>query len=129
MCFVNDSDEGEEHYERLSSIIHSIPKHNMIINLGNVKAHLGNDIAKHACHKATNKNGSLLYEHAQECNLIITNVAYEKRGGKIQTYLWDMNKSKSQIDYILINRKWKNLIKDGEAFNSFCSLGSWIIES
>ena len=35
-----------------------------------------------------------------------------------------MNNRKSQIDYILVNRKWKNSIHNCEAYNSFSSLGS-----
>jgi len=31
---------------------------------------------------------------------------------------------KSQIDYILINEKWKNGATDCEAYNSFCAIGS-----
>ena len=35
-----------------------------------------------------------------------------------------MSGSKSQVDYILVNRKWKNSVKDVEAYSSFSSLGS-----
>ena len=35
-----------------------------------------------------------------------------------------MNGSKSQIDYILINRKWKNSVKNVEAYSTFSSIGS-----
>ena len=35
-----------------------------------------------------------------------------------------MTGSKTQIDYILINKKWKNSVKNVEAYSSFSSLGS-----
>ena len=35
-----------------------------------------------------------------------------------------MNGLKSQIDFILINRKWKNSIKNVEAYSTFASIGS-----
>ena len=35
-----------------------------------------------------------------------------------------MNGSKSEIDYILINRKWRNSVKNVEAYSSFPSTGS-----
>ena len=35
-----------------------------------------------------------------------------------------MGGTKSQIDYILINRKWKNSVKNVEVYSSFTSIGS-----
>ena len=35
-----------------------------------------------------------------------------------------MNGHKSQIDYILVDRKWRKSVVDVEAYNSFSSLGS-----
>ena len=35
-----------------------------------------------------------------------------------------MTGHKSQVDYILVNRKWKNSVKNSEAYSSFSSLGS-----
>ena len=32
--------------------------------------------------------------------------------------------TKSQVDYILVNRKWRNSVKNVEAYNSFSSMGS-----
>ena len=34
-----------------------------------------------------------------------------------------MNGRKTQIDFILVNRKWKNSVHNVEAYNTFCSLG------
>ena len=69
-------------------------------------------------------NGKLLLDLAEENDLIITNTTFQKRSGKLWTYLSDMNGSKSQIDYILINRKWKNSVKNVEAYSTFSSIGS-----
>ena len=35
-----------------------------------------------------------------------------------------MTGAKSQIDYILINKKWKNSVQNVEAYSSFASTGS-----
>ena len=35
-----------------------------------------------------------------------------------------MSGSKTQVDYILVNRKWKNSVKNCEAYNTFSSTGS-----
>ena len=78
----------------------------------------------HTFLKVTNTNSRLLLEHAEECGLNITNTMFEKRKGKLWTFISDMNGRKPQIDYILVNKKWKNSIHNVEAYNSFSSLGS-----
>ena len=121
---VNGNDDAEEHYSLLSNVTNAIPKHNVILSIGDFNAHIGRDLALHSYHDLTNQNGHLLVDYSQECNLLITNTHFEKRKGKLWTYLSDMTGTKSQIDYIMVNRKWKNSIKDVEAFNNFSSIGS-----
>ena len=55
---------------------------------------------------------------------MIANACFQKKSAKLWTYLSDMRGTKSQLDYILINKKWKNLIKNVEAYSSFASIGS-----
>ena len=117
------SEESESHYQRLSEVSHDIPKHNFLIECGDFNAHIGEKDAPFTYHQTTNSNGALLLEHASECNLLITNTQRRKRKGKLWTYLSDMNGHKTQIDFILVNRKWKNSVHNVEAYNSFNSLG------
>ena len=44
--------------------------------------------------------------------------------GKLWTYISDMNGRKSQIDCILVNKKWKNYVHNNEAYNGLSSVGS-----
>ena len=118
------SDTAEEHYNNLVTAISAVPKHNVLLVLGDCNAHLGEEAVKHTYHKRTNSNGEHLLDLACEANLIITNTAFQKRKGKLWTFLSDMTGSKSQIDYILINKKWKNSVKNVEAYSSFASTGS-----
>lgn len=115
---------AEDHYNNLANAINSIPKHNVLLVVGDFNAHIGKDDAAHTYHENTNSNGKLLLDLAEENNLIITNTTFQKRSGKLWTYLSDMNGNKSQIDYILINRKWKNSVKNVEAYSTFSSIGS-----
>ena len=46
------------------------------------------------------------------------NTNYQKREGKLWTYTY-ANNTKAQIDYILINKKWKNSAMNCEAYSSF----------
>ena len=59
-----------------------------------------------------------------ERQLEITNLRFQKRKGKLWTYLSDMNQIKSQIDFIICRKKWRNSIKNSEAYGSFHSMGS-----
>ena len=56
--------------------------------------------------------------------MVITNTRFQKRKGKLWTYISDMSGAKTQIDYILINHKWKNCVKNVEAYSTFASIGS-----
>ena len=96
----------------------------MILECGDFNAHPGEEVSKFSFHKRTNENGSRLLEHVNECKLRITNSMFQKRKGKQWTYISDMNGNKTLIDYILINRKWKNSVHNTEAYNTFSSCGS-----
>jgi len=118
------SDDAEEHYESLKAVIETIPKHNVLFVIGDFNAHIGKNDAHHSFHERTNNNGKLLLELCMEEDLTITNTHFQKKQGKLWTYISDMNGSKSQVDYILIRRKWKNTVKNVEAYNTFASNGS-----
>ena len=53
-----------------------------------------------------------------ENRLTCLNTKYQKREGKLWTYTY-ANNSKAQIDYVLINKKWKNSAMNYEAYSSF----------
>ena len=121
---IEGSDEAEDHYESLLAATHSIPKHNVLLVIGDFNAHLGEDKVKCSYHKNTNSNGELLNDLSSEANLLITNTHFQKKKEKLWTYISDMSDAKTQVDYILINRKWKNSVKNCEAYSSFSSIGS-----
>ena len=79
------SDTAEEHYNILATAISAVPKHNVLLVLGDRNAHLGEEAVKHTYHKCTNSNSEHLLDLASETNLIITNTAFEKRKGKLWT--------------------------------------------
>ena len=118
--------DAEEHYENLTAATASVPKHNTILVLGDFNAHLGSShsSAPFSYHNDTNKNGQLLIDYLQESNMMVGNTNFRKKHSKLWTFISDMSGSKTQVDYILINRKWKNSLKNCEAYNSFSNIGS-----
>ena len=92
--------------------------------MGDFNAHMGTDDAIYTFHSSTNCNEKLMIDYLQETNLMIDKNSFRKKKGKLWTYISAMNGLTSQVDYILINQKWKNRIKNCEAYSSFSSIAS-----
>ena len=65
----------------------------------------------------------MLKDYINENNLLCLTTKYQKRTGQLWTHK-SPNRSKAQLDYEIINRKWKNNAKNCRAFNSFVSVAS-----
>ena len=119
------SNEAEVHYKNLLDATTTIPRHNVLLTIGDFNAHVGtNDTFKYTYHRNSNQNGRLLIDYAEETNMMIANTFFRKRTGKLWTFMSDFTGAKTQVDYILIRRKWKNSLHNCEAYNSFSSVGS-----
>ena len=55
--------------------------------------------------------------------MILLNTKFQKRKCKMWTFIYP-NNEKAQLDYILLNKKWKNSAQNCEAYNTFCTVGS-----
>ena len=121
---VTDEQEVELFYTDLTAFTRNIPKHNVLIIGGDFNAHLGYDDGhKYSLHRETNRNGNMLQSYLQENNLLCLNTHFQKRLGQKWTHT-SPNGFKSQIDFLIINKKWKNSAKNCRAFNSFISVAS-----
>ena len=106
-------------YDELSSLVCSIPKHNLLIIGGDMNAQIGkNRHNKYSLHNTSNRNGQHLTDFMIKNRLTCFNTNYQKREGKLWTYTY-ANNSKAQIDYVFINKKWKNSALNCEAYSSF----------
>ena len=95
-------------YNELSSLDRSIPKHNVLIIGGDMNSQIGKDKNNKYClHNSSNRNGEHLAELSLENRLTYLNTKFQKRIGNLWTYT-SANDAKTQIDYILINKKWIN---------------------
>ena len=71
-------------YEELSSLVRSIPKHNLIILGGDMNAQIGkNRHNKYSLHNTSNRNGQHLTDFMIENILTCLNKKLSKKGGKI----------------------------------------------
>ena len=120
---VAEEDITEAHYNNLRRAIESIPAHNMLMVIGDFNARLGKEDARFTFHDETNKNGMYLMDLIMEKNLICGNTYFQKRKGKLWTFV-SPGGNKYQLDYILVRKKWRNSLKNAEAYNTFASVGS-----
>ena len=103
----------------LSSVARHIPKHNVLVIGGDFNSHLGKDKGyKFAYSQITNRNGNMLSNFVEEQNLLPLNFCFQKCSGQKWTHTAP-NGAKTQLDYVIINRKWKNSANDCRAYNTF----------
>ena len=76
------------------------------------------------CTAVTNSNGQIATDYIQENDLTTTNTNFQKRNGKLWTFMSDCSGAKMQVDYIMVRNKWRNSTKNCEVYNSFSSIGS-----
>ena len=107
---TNVSEETELYafYDELSSLVRSIPKHNLLAIGRDINAQIrknGNN--RYSQHNTSNRNGQHLRGFMIENRLTCLNTNYQKRERKLWAYTY-VNNSKAQIDYFFINKKWIN---------------------
>ena len=121
---VSEETELVAFYDGLSSLVRSIPKHNLLVIGGDMNTQIGkNRNNKYSLHNTSNRNGQHLTDFMRENRLTCLNTNYQKREGKLWTYTY-VNNSKAQIDYVFINKKWKNSAINCEAYSSFKGVSS-----
>ena len=121
---VSEETELVTFYEELSSLVRSIPKHNLLVIGGDMNAQIGkNRNNKYSLHNTSNRNGQHLIDFMIENRLTFLNTNFQKREGKLWTHTY-ANKSKAQKDYLFINRKWKNSAMNCEAYSTFKGVSS-----
>ena len=96
----------------------------MLVIGGDMNDQLGkNRNNKYSLPNTSNRNGQHLTDFMIENRLTCLNTNYQKREGQLWTYTY-ANNSKAQIDYVFINKKWKNSAMNCEAYSSFKGVSS-----
>ena len=107
---VTSENAIKEYYSELTTLVHQVPKHNILFLCGDMNAQ--------DYHQTNNRNGELLCELQHSTNLINLCTKFQKRPGKKWTFMY-ANGTKAQVDHILINKKWKISAIDCAAYNTF----------
>ena len=118
----SEEEEVENFYDDLPAIVKQVPIHNVLIIAGDFNAQLGSDLGhRFSHHQNTNRNGKLLNNFITQNKMVCLNTKYQKRTEKHWTFTYP-NGTRSQLDYILINDKWKNSVLNCEPYNTFDSV-------
>ena len=122
---VSEETEPIVFYDELSSLVRSIPKHKVLVIGGDMNAQIGkNGNHKYSLHNSSNSNGQHLTDFMIENRLTCLNTNLKKKKeGKLWTYTY-ANNTKALIDYVFINKKWKNSAINCEAYSSFEGVSS-----
>ena len=81
---VNEETDLIAFYNKLSALVCSIPKHNVLIISGDMNAQIGkNDNHKSSIQNSSNKNGKYLTDFTLENRLTCLNIKFQKRKGKL----------------------------------------------
>ena len=122
---ASDETDPDTFYNELSSLVHSIPKHNVLIIREGMYAQIGKSVNhKFSLHNLSNVNGEHLTDFTLENRLTCVNTKLQKRKGKLWTNTY-ANNAKTQIDYILMNKKRINSALNCEAYSSFEGVSSY----
>ncbi|XP_068716093.1 craniofacial development protein 2-like [Montipora foliosa] len=122
---TNVSTEADvtQFYHQLKDTTDVLPAHNVLTVSGDFNAQVGPDDSTFTYNPATNRNGEILVDYAEEFQLMFANTNLMKQAVKLWTFQHP-SESRSQIDYILIRKKWRNSIINCQAYSSFSSIGS-----
>lgn len=96
---VEGSEDSEKHYNILADIIKTIPCHNLLLVIRERNALIGTDDALFTFLEQTNSSGQVLLDIALETNMVIANKQFQKRKGKLRTFIADTSGLKLQITY------------------------------
>ena len=108
---TNVSEEKEliVFYDELSSLVRIIPNDNFLG--GDMNTQIGkNGNHKYSLHNSSNRNRQHLTDFTIENRLTCLNTNFQKIERKLWTYTY-ANNTKAQIDYVFINKKWKNELR------------------
>ena len=114
----------DQFYKDLKDATDAVPAHNLLVVAGDFNAQIGPEDSLFTFNtKETNRNEKKLADYAEEFQLLVTNTKFMKPANKLWTFQLPSGK-RTQIDYVLVRKKWKNSIMNCQAYLSFSSVGS-----
>lgn len=112
-------EETNEFYRKLQQEVRTVPSKDLTIIQGDFNAKVGKELS--ACGifgcfglGERNENGDRLVEFCQEDNYVILNTCYQQHPRRLYTWTSPGGLYRNQIDYCLINGRWRSAIKNAK---------------
>jgi len=116
-----DDEEKDIFYDQLQKLIQEVPAHDMLIVIGDMNARVGNNntgreryIGPHGC-GSINNNGERLCHLCEENLLVVGGTLFQHKTIHKLTWTSPDGRTSSQIDHIIINKKWRTSLQDVKA--------------
>ena len=110
-------EEIEQFYRDLAQAITDVPKRNILLITGDFNARVGEDatetdvLGKYG-HGKRNDRGQTLVDFCAEHRLVVSNTLFRLHNRHRYTWRSPDGSTRAQIDYILINKQWKQSINN-----------------
>ena len=120
-------EEKDKFYEKVEEEIEKIPKEDTLLVLGDFNAQIGreeylNQIAgEFTLHERTNDNGQRVCNMAARTNLIISSTKFQHHMRHKATWISFDQKTLSQIDHVLVNKRMQSAVKDVRTYRGACA--------
>ncbi|XP_039760435.1 craniofacial development protein 2-like [Pararge aegeria] len=120
----SSEEDIEQFYISLVQTLENIPQREVTLVIGDLNAKVGrtSDDA-HLRHLVgrfgigeRNERGERLLQFCNEQNLVITNTCFEHHIRRLYTWISPGNRYRNQIDYILIQKRWRSSIVNTTTF-------------
>ena len=113
-----EEESKEEFYDSLQATVEKIPKHDMLIIMGDLNARVGSvsynresTLGKHGV-GTMNDNGERLCDFCETNRLTVGGTLFQHKEIHKLTWKSPDGKTETQIDHIIINNKWKRSLSD-----------------
>ena len=117
---IEDAEETEkdEFYAQLQGVLQTVPKHDVLLVMGDLNAKVGSDnaglehcIGRHGL-GTRNGNGERLLEFCVENDMVIGGTIFKHKDIHKQTWNSPDGRTHNQIDHVAINRRWRSALID-----------------
>ena len=115
--------EKEEFYEQLQDVLQRIPRHDMVMLIGDFNAKVGSDNARReACMGrqglgVMNENGQLFADLCMDSELVIGGTLFRHKPAHTYTWASPDGVTFNQIDHVAVSRRWVSSLQDVRAFH------------
>ena len=116
----HEDKEIELFYDEIQTAIKNVKTDDILCVMGDLNAKVGKerttDITGQYGLGTWNKRGERLIEFCQQSKLIITNTYFKQHPRKLYTWKSPDGDTRNQIDYILINKRFRNCVKQAKTY-------------